>query len=249
VIGVRNGLVVALLALVALLAALPAGVPGWTVGLACGAGLAAAAAAAAATTRVAALGPADLVTVARATLACGIAALVADAFVPGTAVGPSSGTVAGLAAVALALDWVDGRVARSTGTASAYGARLDGEADAFLILVLSMYVARSAGAWVVAMGAVRYVFAVAGWLLPWMRAQLPPRYWRKVVAAVAGTALTLAAADVVPGTASTSALVVGALLLAESFGRDVWWLWIHRGTGVRATTRTGHEVRPQRQPT
>jgi phosphatidylglycerophosphate synthase len=249
VIGVRNGLVVALLALVALLAALPAGVPGWTVGLACGAGLAAAAAAAAATTRVAALGPADLVTVARATLACGIAALVADAFVPGTAVGPSAGTVAGLAAVALALDWVDGRVARWTGTASAYGARLDGEADAFLILVLSMYVARSAGAWVVAMGAVRYVFAVAGWLLPWMRAQLPSRYWRKVVAAVAGTALALAAADVVPGTAATAALVVGALLLAESFGRDVGWLWIRRDAGVRATARTGREARPQRQPT
>ena len=47
-----------------------------------------------------------------------------------------------LAVVALALDAVDGRVARRTGTVSPFGARLDGEADAFLMLVLSVHVAR-----------------------------------------------------------------------------------------------------------
>jgi phosphatidylglycerophosphate synthase len=249
VIGVRNGLVLGLLSLVVLLSALSAGVPGWTIGLACGVGLAIATAAAAATGGVDRLGPADLVTVTRATLACGVAALVADAFVAGPTAGPSAAVVAGLAGVALALDWVDGRVARWTGTASAYGARLDGEADAFLILVLSLYVARSAGAWVVAMGAARYLFAVAGWLLPWMRAQLPPRYWRKVVAAVAGTALAIAAADAGRGAVSTAALVVAALLLAESFGRDVWWLRSRRAAEMQASARDVDEVRPQRQPT
>ena len=91
-----------------------------------------------------------------------------------------------LAVVALALDAVDGWVARRTGTASPLGARFDGEVDAFLILVLSVYVARSAGAWVLAIGAARYAFLAAGWLLPWMREPLPPRYWRKVVAATQG---------------------------------------------------------------
>ena len=126
-----------------------------------------------------------------------------------------------LAVVALVLDAVDGWVARRTGTASALGAQFDGEVDAFLILVLSVYVARSAGAWVLAIGAARYAFLAAGWLLPWMRAPLPPRYWRKVVAATQGIVLTVAAADVLPLALTQAALLVALALLAESFGRDV----------------------------
>ena len=101
-----------------------------------------------------------------------------------------------LTALALVLDAVDGWVARRTRTTAALGAHFDGEVDAFLILVLSVYVARSAGAWVLAIGAARYVFLAAGWPLPWMREPLPPRYWRKVVAATQGIVLTVAVADV-----------------------------------------------------
>ena len=100
-----------------------------------------------------------------------------------------------LAALALALDAVDGWVARRTRTTATLGAHFDGEVDAFLILILSVYVARSAGAWVLAIGAARYAFLAAGWLLPWMREPLPPRYWRKVVAATQGIVLTVAAAQ------------------------------------------------------
>ncbi|GAA4940924.1 hypothetical protein GCM10023238_03240 [Streptomyces heliomycini] len=46
----------------------------------------------------------------------------------------------GLTAVALILDGVDGKVARRTGTSTPLGARFDMEVDAFLILVLSVYV-------------------------------------------------------------------------------------------------------------
>ena len=126
-----------------------------------------------------------------------------------------------LTVVALALDMVDGWVARRSETASALGARFDGEVDAFLILVLSVYVARSAGAWVLAIGAARYVFLAAGWVLPWLREPLPPRYWRKVAAATQGIVLTIAAADVLPPALTQTALVVALALLAESFGRDV----------------------------
>ena len=165
------------------------------------------------------LSPADWVTLTRGTLAGGVAALVADSFVQPVQVR----ALVSLAALALLLDAVDGWVARRTRTA-ALGARFDGEVDAFLILVLSVYVARSAGAWVLAIGAARYVFWAAEWPLPWMRAQLPPRYWRKVVAAAQGTVLTIAASAVLPP-ALTGAALIGALaLLAESFGRDVWWL-------------------------
>ena len=79
-----------------------------------------------------------------------------------------------------------------------------------------------------AIGAARYAFLVAGWLLPWMRAQLPPRHWRKVVAATQGIVLAIAAADVLPLAVTQVALLVALALLSESFGRDVWWLWRHR---------------------
>ena len=136
------------------------------------------------------LTPADWVTLARATLAVGIAALIADSFGESVPVA----LLVSLAAVALALDAVDGWVARRTQT-TAKGARFDAEVDAFLILILSVYVARSVGAWVLAIGAARYVFLAAGWPLPWMREPLPPRHWRKVVAATQGIVLTIAAAE------------------------------------------------------
>ena len=96
------------------------------------------------------------------------------------------------------LDAVDGWVARRTGTVTAFGGRFDGEVDAFLILVLSLYVAPAVGWWVLAAGLARYAFAVAGWVLPWMRGRLEYRYWRKVVTAAAGIVLAVAAADVLP---------------------------------------------------
>jgi phosphatidylglycerophosphate synthase len=197
---------------------------GWAVGVTCGLILNAALARGIVRYRPHRLGPADWITLARATLAVGVAALVADSFDE-----PAHVTMlVTLSAVALALDAVDGRVARRSMTASKLGARFDGEVDAFLILVLSVYVVGSAGAWVLAIGAARYAFLAAGWLLPWMRAPLPPRYWRKVVAATQGIVLTIAAAEVLPQTLTRAALIGALALLCESFGRDVWWLWGHR---------------------
>jgi phosphatidylglycerophosphate synthase len=151
----------------------------------------------------------------------GIAALVADAFV-----GPVSvGALTALTVVALVLDAVDGRVARYTRTVSAVGARFDMEVDSVLVLLLSVYVARSLGVWVLAIGSVRYVHWIAGRALPWLRGPVPPRYWCKVVAAVQGVVLTAVAAGVLPGVGAVLALLVVAALLAESFGREAWLLW------------------------
>jgi phosphatidylglycerophosphate synthase len=229
VIGVRAGLLAAVTGLVVLLGGLALfpgiGVAGPAVGLVCAAVLGTAADRSARRAGVPSWGPADVVTLVRATLACGVAALVTDALVAQTSVP----VLVSLAVVALALDAVDGRVARRTGTVSPLGARLDGEADAFLMLVLCVHVATEVGAWVLAIGVVRYAFAVAGWVLPWMRADLPPRYWRKVVTAVAGIALVWAVAGL-PGT--YAALGLAILLLAESFGRDVGWLWRRRSVSA-----------------
>ena len=167
------------------------------------------------------MGPADLVTLLRAVLVGGVAALVADSFAGPVPVG----TLTALAVVALVLDAVDGRVARYTRTVSAVGARFDMEVDSVLVLLLSVYVARSLGVWVLAIGSVRYLHWIACRALPWLRRPVPPRYWCKVVAAVQGIVLTAVAAGVLPGVATVPALLLVAALLAESFGREAWWLW------------------------
>jgi phosphatidylglycerophosphate synthase len=164
------------------------------------------------------------VTLIRATLAVGVAALSAASFERDVAVA----TLVTLASVALALDFVDGWIARRTATQSALGAKLDGEVDAFLILVLSIDVAPTVGGWVLLIGLARYLFLAAGRALPWLRAPLPRRNWRKTVTASQGVALVVAASEVPPLWVSRLLLVVALAMLAESFGRDVWWLWRHR---------------------
>jgi phosphatidylglycerophosphate synthase len=219
-LGPSLGLVSQVILLVALASTVGLTGSGWLLGTACGVATFVALARGLDRYGAGTLGPADRVTLARATLVGGVAALTADAFARPVAV-PLLVT---LCVVALVLDAVDGWVARRTGTASPLGARFDGEVDAFLILVLSVYVSRSIGPWVFAIGAARYLFLAAGWLLPWMRAQLPPRYWRKTVAAIQGITLTVAAANVLPRRGTEAVLVVALGLLTESFGRDVWWL-------------------------
>ncbi len=172
------------------------------------------------------LGPANRVTLARAALVGGVTALVAGG---GMDWRPRVVVLVAVATVALILDAVDGHVARRTGSATAVGARFDMEVDAFLILVLSVFVARSLGVWwVLAIGAMRYVFVAAAWVLPWLRGELPPSFARKVVAAVQGVVLVGASAGLV-GRPVTLAVVGAALAaLTWSFGRDVRWLWRRR---------------------
>ncbi|HEY3924488.1 MAG TPA: CDP-alcohol phosphatidyltransferase family protein [Acidothermaceae bacterium] len=219
-LGPSIGLLTQVMLLVALACTVGLTVSGWLLGIACGIATNVALARGLDRYGTNALGPADRVTLVRATLVGAAAALTADAFVrPVTAP-----TLVTLSVVALVLDAVDGWVARRTGTVSPLGARFDGEVDALLILVLSVYVSNLIGPWALAIGAARYLFLVAGWLVPWMRAPLPPRYWRKTVAAIEGITLTVAAADVLPRRLAEVVLVVALGLLTESFGRDVWWL-------------------------
>ena len=174
---------------------------------------------------VRALGPANAVTLGRATLVGGVAALVADSLVHRPA--PVAVLVA-VATVALILDGVDGRVARMTGTSSPMGARFDGEIDAFLILVLSAFVAESMGIWVLAIGAFRYAFVAASWVLPWLRTSLPRRISRSSIAAVQGIVLVVASAGLVPMAIMMAVVAASLALLTWSFVRDVRWLWLQR---------------------
>ncbi len=225
---VRAGPVIGLIVQIILLAILATtvglGVAGWMTGAAYGLITCAALTRALYGVRIGGFGPADWVTLTRAMLVGCVAALTADSF-------HRSGSVevlVAIAIVALVLDALDGQVARRTGSASGLGARFDMEVDAFLILVLSVYVARSMGAWVLAIGAMRYAFVVASWAVRWMRGPVPQRFWAKVVAATQGVVLVFAAADVLPAPQMVAALAVALALLVESFGRDIVWLRQHR---------------------
>ncbi len=188
-------------------------------------------------------GPANAITLARSTLVGLITAMIATSF----ATSISVPLLLGLTVPALALDAVDGYVARRTHTISELGARFDMEVDAFLILVLGAYVAQDLGWWVLTLGLLRYAYVVAGWMFPWLRRTVPPRYWRKVVAAFAGIALALAASGLVNRWVDVVVTLIALGLLLESFGRDVVWQYIHRGEPV-AVAVTGSEAAAFAEP-
>lgn len=171
---------------------------------------------------VAGWGPADTVTLIRATLVGGVTALVVDSFQTPVPVV----IVVTLAVAALLLDGVDGQVARRTGTTSPFGARFDMETDAFLVLVLSAFVAGSLGWWwVLAVGIPRYAFGAAARGLPWLTQPLPPRLSRKAVAVAQGVVLVVVSAGVLTAPQAAAALGFVLALLVWSFGRDIGWLW------------------------
>jgi len=137
--AVGAGLQILLLALLG--TAIGMGPAGWLTGLAFAVATWAVLSRALHRTRPRSFGPANRVTLGRATLVGGVTALVADSFQDS----PPVTLFVGLTAVALILDGVDGKVARATGTSTPLGARFDMEVDAFLILVLSVFIAGTFG--------------------------------------------------------------------------------------------------------
>lgn len=162
--------------------------------------------------------PANYVTFARAALV-----LVMVATITQPPASPLQWMLVVLTTVIGVMDGIDGWVARRTGTASRFGARLDMETDAALILVLSILVWRhdKAGAWVLACGLMRYAFVAAGRVLPWMRRPLTPTLRGKTVAVLQyiGLGAALSPVFVPPASDVIAAITLGAL--AWSFAIDV----------------------------
>lgn len=132
-----------------------------------------------------------------------------------------------LCLLALALDGVDGWVARRTGSDSAFGARFDMEVDAALILVLTvlLLMLERAGIWVLAIGLMRYVFVLAGAFWRWLKAPLPARSRRQWVCVWQVATLIVCLPPLLPGWAATTALLLALVLLVYSFGADIVWLY------------------------
>ena len=179
-------------------------------------------------------GPANVVTLVRASLGQVVAALVAASF----ARLDHRTLLVSLTALALALDAVDGRVARRTRSVTPLGARFDMEADAFLILALSVAAGPVVGWWVLAIGFARYALFLAERVCRWLLAPVPPRYWRKVVAAIQGVSLAVVVSGLLPTAESMALLFAALVLLAESFGQDIVWLTRERRQVRRAKPAT-----------
>ena len=166
-------------------------------------------------------GMANAVTLARGALTLLLLALV----------GVDAGTalrwlVVVLAVLAVSLDGVDGRVARSRGETTAFGARFDLETDALLILVLAALVWQQdkAGSWILLAGLLRYLFVAASYFWSWFGAELPPSRRRQTVCVVQIMSLIGALAPVVVLPWSAALALAGLVLLVWSFAVDVVWL-------------------------
>lgn len=163
-------------------------------------------------------GACNVVTHLRATGVAGLTAVLA------MAASPMDGwLVPVVAGVVLALDGVDGWLARRAGRCSDFGARFDMETDAALALLLSAMVWQGgiAGVWVLWLGLARYAFMVAGRVWPWLRAPLSPSLRRKTGCVVQVAALVLALVPGMPPVVVMVGLVSAVLLLVWSFGADV----------------------------
>lgn len=168
-------------------------------------------------------GAANLVTLLRAAGVCLLAGLIGRA-----EEAADLGWLLPLAALAiLALDGLDGWLARRLRLVSAYGARFDMEVDGFLILVLCLLVAQgtAAGVWVVLCGALRYLFL--GWLtlMPRYDRPLPPSLRRKSVFVVQAIALVGALAPGLPDIAVLALAAAATGLVMASFAIDSFWLY------------------------
>lgn len=166
------------------------------------------------------IGLCNVVTVLRLMLVAGlVAALVSPA------VGPWP--IFGIASVAFLLDGVDGRLARRDGYVSEFGAKFDIEVDAVLALVLAIhaYLGGHAGALVLFLGLPRYIFWGAQFKMPWLAAELPARFSRKLVCVVQIAVLIAVLAPVFDRPFTDVLAGFAAVALIWSFGRDVRWLW------------------------
>lgn len=160
------------------------------------------------------------------TLARGAMVMTLAGFLSGPVDVALSWVSAVLGLIAIALDGVDGWLARRFATASPFGARFDMEVDAFLMLVLGLLLVASStvGPWVLLIGLARYLFVAASWLLPALRAPLPYSERRRAVCVFQGLAMVIALIPDLPPVAASHAAAAGLLATLWSFGIDIRYL-------------------------
>ena len=125
-----------------------------------------------------------------------------------------------LIAVTIASDAADGPVARRTGTAGPVGARIDMEADAALLMVLSVLATPVVGPWALLIGLMRYLYVTAMRVRPALRRPLAFSQTRRLIGGAQGVALGIAMVPLVPVPLAQAVVALSLAALLFSFGRD-----------------------------
>jgi len=166
-------------------------------------------------------GAANQVTLLRGMLVALLAGFLAESVTPAAA-----WVIVGTGVLALVMDGFDGRLARRSGMTSTFGARFDMETDAAFVLLCSVLAWQldKAGLWVVLSGLWRYLFVGAGYVLPWMRAELPPSRRRQTVCVIQIAVMLAVLLPFVNSPWSDLLAGITLVLLTLSFAVDVAWL-------------------------
>jgi phosphatidylglycerophosphate synthase/uncharacterized membrane protein YbhN (UPF0104 family) len=166
-------------------------------------------------------GSPNLITTARVIMTMGL--LFAYGRQPGWHLAAAAGAV-------LLLDVVDGWLARKTGQSSAFGASYDVEADALLVMTISMLLFQrgTAGVWVLLAGLLRYFYVLAPALFPTPVGQAPRSRHGRAIYVTMLTCFMLAL--VVEGQRGGWLALAGTLVITISFSHSFW----QRYAGLRA---------------
>lgn len=123
----------------------------------------------------------------------------------------------------LALDLLDGHLARAFGDASLFGAHFDMESDAQLVLVvtLHLWLGKGMGAWVLCAGLLRYLYVIWLWLWPGLRREAPRS--RLARAAFALTMTGLCGGLLLPPPWSSASVWCGTVIVTWSFARSCYF--------------------------
>ena len=169
------------------------------------------------------LGIANRITLIRASLVLPVVPLL---FQPGILNDVGYWWVIIMSLIAMVCDGIDGWIARRSGTSTVFGGRFDMELDALLILALSTLVALSekVGTWVLFIGAMRYLFVIAGWIWPRLQGALPHSQRRKTVCVLQGIALVIGLAPLTSTPVATTDTGGTLAMLFDSFAIDTKWL-------------------------
>jgi phosphatidylglycerophosphate synthase len=138
--------------------------------------------------------------------------------------------------LALALDGLDGFLARRLGTSTSFGARFDVNVDSLLLLgcVLHLFASGRSGGWVFAVPALRPLFLIGRRIAPRLGGTLPPSRLRKMLFASGAGLLVLALVPALPRSGAAGLAACSLLVLTVSFAFDTLRL-LRRPKAGRAT--------------
>lgn len=132
----------------------------------------------------------------------------------------------------LALDLLDGWLARRRGSQSAFGARYDMEVDALFVLSLSaaLWAGGVGGLWVLLAGLWRYLFVVVPLIIPSRGGEAPRSLYYRFTYALMVVSFLLA--WVAPPTAGRALCAAGTIILSLSFLRSFWYRYASPAGGA-----------------